>query len=87
MPTEGEPDPTAARAWLLTASGSAALSAAGRTTHDGDPVRAAAALRRELPDLSPAQAAAVQEQVTLRALARDRYGLPGERLLLTRDGL
>jgi len=87
MPTSPDPDADAARAWLLSAEGSAALQAAGSAPRDADPVRAATALRRARPDLSPAQVTAVQEQVSLRALARDRYGLPAEGLLLTRDGL
>ena len=54
--------------------------------HPGDPLAAAAALRRQCPDIEPPQAAAVLEQAHLRRLADERYGLTGD-LLLTRDGL
>jgi hypothetical protein len=74
--------------WLASPSAQDPLGAAARATdaHPGDPLAAAATLRRQLPDLEPAQAAAVLEQANLRQLAYERYGLTGD-LLLTRDGL
>ena len=74
--------------WLASPDAREALGAAARAaaTHPGDPLAAAATLRRQQPDLEPGQAAAVLEQADLRHLAHERYRLSGD-LLLTRDGL
>jgi hypothetical protein len=74
--------------WLASPDAGAALGAAARAaaSHPGDPLAAAAALRRQLPALEPGQASAALEQAQLRHLAHERYGLTGD-LLLTRDGL
>lgn len=76
---------TATAHWLATPAGRQAIEAAG--AHGHDPLAAAAALRRDRPDLAPGQASAALEQAGLRRLAHERYGIDARRLLLTRAGL
>ncbi|MBI1378472.1 MAG: methyltransferase [Frankiales bacterium] len=52
-----------------------------------DPLRAAAALRRAVPDADPALAAAALTQVRLRRRARPRLGGLADHLLLTEEAL
>jgi len=75
--------------WLATDPGRAAIRAAqsAASAHATDPLGAATALRSAQPGLSPAESSAVLEQAELRRRARDRYALPADDLLLTRDGL
>lgn len=76
--------------WLASPEGSRALAAAERVWDEtgADPLRAGARLRAEGDPLhDPATAPALLDQVSLRRLARDRYGIDASDLLLTRDGL
>lgn len=85
--------------WLDGPAGRAALDMASAYDEDAharaaagdptavDPLRAVTALRRALPDLTAAQAAAVLTQVRLRRRARPRLGDLVDRLLLTEDGV
>ncbi|MDO9485867.1 MAG: hypothetical protein Q7K25_07375 [Actinomycetota bacterium] len=75
--------------WITTAQGRAARAVAARllAASPKDPLLAGTALRRELPDLAPDQAAVAIEQAQLSQLAHERYGIQAEQLLLTRDGL
>lgn len=74
--------------WLASPAAAAALEAARLVidAHPADPLAAGSLLRRQLPALDTAQAAAALEQAALRRLARERYGIERS-LLLTRDGL
>lgn len=74
--------------WLASPDATAGLEAAGLAVqaHPADPLAAGSLLRRQLPALGTAHAAAVLEQAALQGLARERYGI-GRSLLLTRDGL
>lgn len=75
--------------WLCGPDSPAVLAAAERVAaaNPRDPLAAATALRRLLPDLDPDLAGVVLEQARLRALAADRYAMAADHLLLTRDGL
>ncbi len=85
--TDGDERAAIAR-WLTGPAAAASLEAARLAVeaHPADPLAAGSVLRRQCPELDPAQAAAVLEQATLGRLARERYGI-GDGLLLTRDGL
>jgi len=74
--------------WLASPEGQQALTIAARIWDEtgGDPLRAGERLRAGR-DIDPADAAALLEQVALRRLAHDRYGIDASDLLLTRDGL
>ena len=76
-------------AWLADPASIDAQRAAAAAVEafPGDPLAAAASLRRAHPALGSSRAAAALEQVELRRLAPHRYGLDASRLLLTRDGL
>ncbi len=73
--------------WLLTEPGEALLEAAEKAWHEaeGDPVRAAAAVRRREDD--PDRAAAALTQARLRDRARAKLGPDARRWWLTSDGL
>ena len=73
--------------WLLTDAGQALLDRAGSVYVEqaGDPVRAAATLRRETS--SAAHAAAALTQVDLRARAVTKLGEDADRMYFTPDGL
>ncbi len=75
--------------WLSRPEAAPALAVATSATgrFPDEPVAAAAAVRRELPDLPVDRAAAALEQAELRLLAQQRYGIDSSALLLTRDGL
>jgi hypothetical protein len=75
--------------WLGTAEAGPPLeqAAAAWRDHPGDPLAAGTRLRRAEPTLSAEQASAALDQASLRSLARLRYGLDADHLLLTRDGL
>ncbi|HET7385756.1 MAG TPA: methyltransferase domain-containing protein [Nocardioidaceae bacterium] len=72
--------------WLLTPPGQALLGAAEKAyaEHDADPVRTAAALRREA---TGEHAAASLTQVTLRHRAAAKFGELAARMYFTPDGL
>lgn len=74
--------------WLASPEGRHMLATAERIWDDtgADPLRAGERLR-SAGDVDPADAPALLEQVSLRRLARDRYGIDASDLLLTRDGL
>ncbi|MBI1350563.1 MAG: hypothetical protein GC156_05535 [Actinomycetales bacterium] len=80
---------TALATWLASPEAADALAAAtdAGAAHPGDPLTAAARLRRAHPELAPDAAAAVLEQADLRRLAHTRYAMVADDLLLTRDGL
>ena len=73
--------------WLLTDAGQVLLERAGSVyvEHAGDPVSAAATLRRETP--SAAHASAALTQVELRARAVTKLGEDARRMYFTPDGL
>src|SRR3954449_10492503 len=73
--------------WLLGEPGQRLLgrAAEGYVDHGGDPVRTAAALRREA--VSPAHAAAALTQVDLRVRAVAKFGDQAARMYFTPDGL
>src|SRR3954454_25182181 len=73
--------------WLLGEAGQRLLRRATQVyvEQGGDPVRAAAALRREAP--SPAHAAAALTQVDLRARAAAKFGDDAARMYFTAEGL
>lgn len=75
--------------WITSAEGRAAREAADRllTAFPKDPLLAGTALRRELPELTPDDAAMAIVQAQLGQIARERYGIAADDLLLTRDGL
>lgn len=74
--------------WLASPEGLRLLEAAERIWDDtgADPLRSGERLRAT-GDVDPADAPALLEQVSLRRLARGRYGIDASDLLLTRDGL
>jgi len=74
-------------AWLLTDAGQRLLAGAvtAYDAHDGDVVRAGAAVRRLEPD--PARAAAALTQAQLRARAVPRLGEDARRMYFTPDAL
>lgn len=73
--------------WLLTDDGQVLLGVAGRALaeHPGDPVRAAAAVRRTEPDADRAAAALTQADLRLRAAPK--LGEDARRMYFTPDGL
>jgi SAM-dependent methyltransferase len=73
--------------WLLTAPGQELLRIAAEawTDHDGDPVRAAAAVRRTEAD--PERAAAALTQVSLRVRAVAKFGADAVHMYFTPDAL
>ncbi|WP_203338726.1 class I SAM-dependent methyltransferase [Nocardioides limicola] len=73
--------------WLLTPPGQQLLRIAGEAwaDHDGDPVRAAAAVRRTEPDADRAAAALTQVQLRQRAVAK--FGDDAALMYFTPDGL
>ncbi|MFW6774109.1 THUMP-like domain-containing protein [Nocardioides sp. CPCC 205120] len=73
--------------WLLTPDGRTLLDVAGRAwaDADGDPVRAAAAVRRTEPD--PERSAAALTQVGLRVRGVAKFGEDALRMFFTPDGL
>ncbi len=71
--------------WLASAAGQRAIATAAGLPL-ADPLAAAAALRREHPELTPDQASLALGQAQLRRLAAERHGID-EPVLLTRDGL
>src|SRR4051812_22463868 len=73
--------------WLLSEPGQRLLGRAAEVyvDHGGDPVRTAAALRREA--VSPAHAAAALTQVDLRVRAVAKFGDQAARMYFTPDGL
>ncbi len=75
--------------WITSAEGRAAQEVAARLliAFPGDPLLAGTALRREMPALAPANAAMAIVQAQLSQIAKERYGIDAESLLLTRDGL
>lgn len=75
--------------WITSAEGRAAREVAARLliAFPKDPLLAGTALRRELPFLSPQDAAMAIVQAQLGQLAHERYGIAATELLLTRDGL
>jgi hypothetical protein len=81
-------DQGVAARWLASPDAAGPLEDARQAvaTHPADPLAAGSLLRRRHPGLAAPLAAAVLEQSTLRALARQRYGITAD-LLLTRDGL
>lgn len=74
--------------WLASSEGQQALAIAARIWDEtgADPLSAGERLRAA-GDIDPADAPALLEQVSLRRLAHDRYGIEAADLLLTRDGL
>lgn len=74
--------------WLLTDDGQQLLDRAerARAEADDDPVRAAEAVRRHVPD-APGRAAAALTQAQLRARARDKFADLADRMYFTPDGL
>ncbi len=75
--------------WITSPEGRAARELAARLLDQfpKDPLVAGTALRRELPNLAPDDAAMAIVQAQLGAIARERYGIQADELLLTRDGL
>lgn len=75
--------------WITSPEGRAAREAAGRLliAFPKDPLVAGTALRRELPGISPDDAAMAIVQAQLSQIALERYGIQAQALLLTRDGL
>lgn len=73
--------------WLLTHDGRTLLDVAARAyaDADGDPVRAAAAVRRTEPD--PERSAAALTQVGLRVRGVAKFGEDALRMFFTPDGL
>lgn len=73
--------------WLLTADGRTLLEVAARAyaDADGDPVRAAAAVRRTEPDAERAAAALTQVGLRVRGVAK--FGEDALRMFFTPDGL
>ncbi|MDT9591727.1 class I SAM-dependent methyltransferase [Nocardioides zeae] len=73
--------------WLLTPDGGTLLEVAARAyaDADGDPVRAAATVRRTEPD--PERAAAALTQVGLRVRGVAKFGEDALRMYFTPDGL
>ncbi len=73
--------------WLLTDQGQQLLTIAAEAwaDHDGDPVRAAAAVRRTESD--PERAAAALTQVSLRVRAVPKFGADAVHLYFTPDAL
>ena len=82
----GDVDATIAR-WLASPEGAVAVALARAAAVGRDDLAAASWLRAHAPTLGPSQAAAVLEQAELGRRAAERYGLPPDVLLLTRDGL
>ena len=89
VPTPDPDQPGALAAWLAGPESSVPIASADEAigAAAGDPVAAAEILRRGFPALEPALASAALEQAELRRLARHRYGIDANALLLTRDGL
>ena len=88
--TDDDPARLGLARWLTDREATGPLTGAATAVarHPRDPLAAAAALRRGLPELAPDRAAAVLEQADLGRLAGERYGIDtGGGLLLTRDGL
>ncbi len=75
--------------WITPPAGRAPRGLADRLPAElpKDPLLAGTALRRELPDLAPDDAAMAIVQAQLGTIARERYGIQADDLLLTRDGL
>ena len=75
--------------WITSPEGRAARQLAARLliAFPKDPLVAGTALRRELPELTAEHAAMAIVQAQLGLLARERYAIPADELLLTRDGL
>lgn len=70
--------------YLVSPRGRADLTAAESSVHDLEPNRLAAALRKSY---GPNEAAALAEQLTLRARARQRFGDDFRDMLFTAEGL
>jgi SAM-dependent methyltransferase len=80
--------------WLLTADGQRLLARAADLTEQEyaergrlDPVRAASALRRQVPDESPAHTSAALTQVALRRRGSAKFGDLAARMYFTPGGL
>ncbi len=74
---------------LLTSPGRTLVdqAAEAHAAADGDPVRAAALLRRAVPSVDPALAAAAMTQAALRVRAQPKFGADAARMWFTPDGL